>query len=420
MSNRRQPQRIPPPIDHGVEAFSGETILQELPGDLSLLLWKTVRTVRLWARLDPSERPKAFTPDALEHRLDLLAAAPVDPQLAEEIRRASTVLGPGEAASAEIAKACQQIAEWAKSQEAFGTALEFMQAAAFAEPTNASLAREVALLARQRGEYARAESWFRQAISTARRTQSHADYVRSYLGLGKVHRIRGNYTTARKMYIRALRAASRRSNRELAGRAYHDLATIAILMERSRDVERYARAALEAYGTGHPWLPILAYDVAAFWMERGYFKEAVRVFQAIPSELGTPGERLLRAAALVRSAAAAEDHLNYVGSWREASRLLGRPGVEAAAATALVNMARGAESAGDLDRAEKAAEKARQMAVARGETENQRAAEGIIESVRHVRRVRTTPREVQKVPPRAVSRLAAGFSDAMASGAGNS
>lgn len=414
MSSRRQPQRIPPPIDHGAEAFTGETILQEISGDLALLLWKTVRTVRLWAGLEPSGCSGAFTPGARERRLALLEAVPVDPQLGEEIRRASLVLGAGEADPVEISSACQQIAEWAKRQEALGTALEFMQTAAFADPTNSALAREVAILARQRGEYARAESWFRRAISVARRTGDYVIYTRSFLGVGKIHRLRGNLSAARNAYIRALRASRRRANRELMGMAYHDLATLGIVQERPRDVERYARAALDAYGPGHRWLPILAYDVAVHWMMCGYFKEATQVFRAIPSELGSPAEQLVRAAALVRSAAAADDRESYRVGWQAASRLLGRPAANDGLAIALVNLAQGAESAGDWDRAEAFAERAHRIAARRGEVKSEAVARGVIESVRHARRIPQPTRETESAPPRSVSRFATDLSVAIA------
>ena len=68
MTGRRQPQRIPPPIDHGSERIDAELVLREYPGELGVALWKTVRTVRLWTALRPEARGSAFRPGAYERR----------------------------------------------------------------------------------------------------------------------------------------------------------------------------------------------------------------------------------------------------------------------------------------------------------------------------------------------------------------
>ena len=72
MSRRRQPHRIPPPISHGPEMLDSEIVLHELPDDVGLLLWKTVRSLRLWSDADADQRTGLFADDAHDLRLEQL------------------------------------------------------------------------------------------------------------------------------------------------------------------------------------------------------------------------------------------------------------------------------------------------------------------------------------------------------------
>src|SRR5690606_24299526 len=125
-----------------------------------------------------------------------------------------------------------------------GTALEFAQAAAVAVPAEADAAQEAARLARTRTEYHRAETWYRQAVSRARRSRDWAGFARGYIGLGIVHRQRGGYPQAGKSLIRGLRAARRFSIRPLEAAAAHELTVLGIHTLRARDVARFARMSI--------------------------------------------------------------------------------------------------------------------------------------------------------------------------------
>ena len=416
MDKRRRAHRVPPPLSYGPETVEGEPILDEVLGDAGLLLWKTARSVRLWAGLPVDERGRAFSADAYRHRRQLLKNTPVPEAVRAELKRAALILGGEPVVEAEIATACRRVAEWAEQQGMLGTAVAFAQAAALTLPEDAAMAREVALLTRKTGEFARAETWFRQAITVARQTRNGPVFIRSYLGLGKMYVLRGNYPAARSAYLRALRGAQRRQLHELAGMAHHELAVVAVRAHRPGELGRHVRAALEAYGPGHELLAALSHDVAIFWMKEGYFVEAMRVFETISPEFGAPLDRLIRAAALVRASGAAGDRARYAAGMREATRLLRHPAASEGVATALLNMARGAESAGDLDRATELAERSRQAASARGESEIVLAAEAVADSVKGGRRASEVVREQGKRAPRAVARLADDLAEAMDAG----
>ena len=405
-NRQRQPERIPPPLDQGPEVLDGAPIFDEFAPEEALALWKTVRSVRLWLRVQPEQRAEAFVPGSLDQRLEMLRAAIAGRPLLADLEALAGVLGGGEVNPEEIGAACHRMAEWAERRGAVGTAIEFMQAAAFACPDDAGLARQVALLTRQRGEFPRAETWFRQAIATGRRTKDWAAYIRSYLGLGTLQMLRGNYPAARKMMLRGLHAAKRHSSRELIAMAYHDLAVVSGRTGRSSEMRRFAGAALAAYGKGHARVPALAYDVAVFWLGQGYFAQALEVFEATPPDFGTPLDRLVRAAAIARAAGALRDRRAFYAASREVSRLVGNPAVAQGVANALVNLAHGARSIGDAVDAREYAERALEVAHARGESETVLEAETLIESTRAEGAADAPPAAAKKGPPRQVAELA--------------
>jgi tetratricopeptide (TPR) repeat protein len=380
-SKRRQPQRLPPPITHGAEALDGEVILNEHPDELGLLLWKTVRSIRLWAELGEGERGRAFDQEAHHRRLERLNAASVPAEIAGPLTRAADVLHP-RARSATIAAACRSVAQWSSSQGAVGTAIEFLQAAALALPTDAALAHDLARLARTHAEYLRAETWYRQAIARARRAGQWYDFARAYIGLGNTFRLRGSFPQARKCLIRGLRAAKRFSHQPLVAAGYHDLMVLALNSGRPAEVTRYAHAALHAYGQGHSNLPALAFDYGAFILESGYFAEALRIFRSVPDTFGQPIHQLTRYSAIVRAAGALRDRSVYAEAWSAAEALIDRADVVSAATYALMDMARGAEGMGDVEAAERTALRSVEAASEHGETALEQEALAVLASAR--------------------------------------
>src|SRR5690606_25268000 len=126
-------------------------------------------------------------------------------------------------------------------------------------------------------------TWYRQAISRARKGRQWYEFSRSYIGMGTIFVLRGNYPAARKSLIRGLRAAKRFSIRPLAAAAYHELMVLAIQAARPIEVTRYAHSAILAYGKGNPRLPALAFDYGAFLMSKGHYAEALRTFRSVPT-----------------------------------------------------------------------------------------------------------------------------------------
>jgi tetratricopeptide (TPR) repeat protein len=417
-TGRRQPQRLPPPITWGASALDGGLILEEFPDDLGLVLWKTARSVHLWAELPHSERAEAFAPSAFQGRIRFLKQAVPDTGLRRLLESASDVLRGVAVDTVGIAAACRRLAEWADEGGKLATALEFMQAAAFVRPEDADLPLAVAKLARRSAEYARAETWYRQAISTARRTRNRSAFARAYLGLGITHRQRGAYPAARNALLRSLRAARRHSLREVVAMAYHELAGIGIRTSNASEVRRYTRAALEAYGPGNPGLTALAHDVAVFWMKLGYFPAALRVFSAIPASYGGATEQLALHANRVRAAGAVGDRDLFEDSWAEADQFILRADTAQTAADALVSMTRGAQSIGDWSRAEEAGRRARELAKQRGEFEQLAEADALLEAITGRRRIVTSAEMPSTTASESFDSLAMQLAEAKTAGAG--
>lgn len=276
---RRHPHRTAPPIDHGDARIDAEVALRELDAELGLLVWKTVRTVRLWAELPPRERGRAFSDGAHAERLERIAGL-ADGAPRHELERAAAVLRGSRVDAEEVSEACRELAAWAEERGATGTALELMQAAAFTAPEDAAAARDAGRLAALREEGARAESWYRHAVGIARRTRDNANFARSFLGLGELFVARGSSAAAGKAFTRALRIARRHSQHEVTGDSYRHLAKLA---GRGGEVARLTEAALEAYRPGHPALPALAADFAAYLAGRGLAEPARRLVEGIPA-----------------------------------------------------------------------------------------------------------------------------------------
>ena len=411
MSGRRQPQRIPPPIAHGIERIDAEPVLREYPGALGMVLWKTVRSVRLWTELTPEARRAAFAAGSHERRLALVEAATENVELRSNLRITAGVLR-GDAVAEEVAEACFNISEWAFTAGGAGTALEFIQAAALADPLKALFAYRVSVYSASRGEYARAETWARQTMSAGRRTRDWKHFVYGLLSLAMIYRWRGNLPLSRKTMHRAVKVALRHSLRETAAYAYTGLLG-SIEPTRTAEINRYARAALKAFGPGHHYLPGLAHNVAMTWMETGYFGPALRVFRRIPHDFARPEGRLGIAANMARAAAAAGDLQTYRETRERCEVLLKHPAARISASVSLINLARAALLAGDWDYAEGATERARLLALELGQAQEVMSAEALADALRSERLVGSRPRNDLPESPAPVEQLAEELSAAL-------
>jgi tetratricopeptide (TPR) repeat protein len=389
--------RTPPAILHGGEAFEGAAVLDEMPGPLGVLLFQVARDVYLWAGTPPEEREGLFQPRADTALAEMLREADADVQLELAVMPLVRMADAPELAQEEqVAVACQHVARWADVNGHLETAIAFAQGAAVVLPTDAAASFAVGRLARRRAEYARAETWYRRAVALGRQSGDWASYSMAFGGLGNLYAQRGNLPVARRFHLRALRSARRHSLRALHGSALHDLFVLAAQMGQPDAAESLARQAFDMYGTDHPRLVFLAADVAYLWMERGRFAPALAVFQALVHHLRRH-EDLITQANMVRAAAGAGERRLFEQTFEEVWDRVARTQNLENAAAVMLELARGATMLGEWERAERAAERAAQIARERAEGKVLLSAEAVLDQVRRNRGVRA--RAAAAAPP---------------------
>lgn len=401
--------RVPPALTRGPENVPAGGILDEAPGDLGVLLWRSVRNVNLWSATPPARRGALFAGGAAGVREHDLARLEVDGELAGPLSVMVRLLeAPGGIEVERVVHACRRISCRAEQHGWLATALEFMQAAAQAAPQVAALAYAVGRLARRRAEYDRAESWFGRAVVQARRSGDWRSYALAFSGLGNLHVQKGNFPAAKRAHTRCLRAAVRRGLREVEGDAYHDLFVTEIETGAGKDADAIAAEAFRAYGPGHPKLPRLAFDVAYHWMLEGFFVDALRMARALEPHFAAPPERALALSLLARNSGGAGDRRTFDDARLRLDRLLAEGAAADSAARALLGVAQGATSLGEWDLAQEYGARALRVASERREGRIVLATEAALESVR------TRSRAQAQRPRPSASRLADEFVTALA------
>jgi tetratricopeptide (TPR) repeat protein len=380
--------RVPPALTHGdTDAFEGLSVLDDVPGELGLVLWQSVRDAMLWARAGKTDRETLFAPGADRARVAEVLAAGAPDELEEPLKTMAAMLGAAATMREEnVALACRQVSQWAEARGRLAASLSFAQAAAVVTPADPSAAYTVGRLARRRAEHARAETWFRRTIALARQAGDWPTYAQAFLGLGNLYVLRGNFPAARRFLVRALRAAGRNSLHDIEGGALHDLFGIAVETGDAKEAHELARAAFQAYGPHHPRLPRLAHDVAYFWTTQGSFERALSVFKSLVPHFEEPAWRLALMGDLGRSAGGAGDRESFQMAWEEVAELARQhPGSDTVARSYL-DLAHGALSLGAWERADDAAQRALEGATRRGDGKTRLTAEALIDAARRHQR----------------------------------
>lgn len=347
---------IPPAIlREPDETLEASQILDEFKGDLGLLLWNSLRDVTLWSSTPPERRDGLFVTDAAHKRLTLLATSGVEPQLEVSLTTLAAVVGSPASASPEIVSlVCLEVGRWAQGHGAWGTALAYAQAAALSSPEEAGPAYTVGGLALRWGRLARAETWLRRAIGLARRGRDWQSYAQAYVDLGTLYARREVAHLARRYFTQAMRAARRHGLLAIRGAALHGLFLLAMDAGELDDAERYAKAAMRAYGRGHPRLAELLHDIAYLWVTRESYQRALPMLQKLLVARTDPGDRMLTLAVLARAAAGAGERRMYEDAWSGAWALITRPGAQEDHTRTLVELARAAAKLRDWLRMEQA------------------------------------------------------------------
>ncbi|MBW3629474.1 MAG: hypothetical protein KY464_09270 [Gemmatimonadetes bacterium] len=403
----RRRHRVPFPLTDTAELFEGGEILREFDSDVAVVLWKSYKNVMLWAGAHHEDRAGLFATGAGERRRAEIRATSAEAAIEQPLQELAALLdAPGEADAVMIAGACRALSAWAAARNASASALLFMQAAALTSPADADAACSVGRMARNRAEYARAETWFRQAIVAARAAENWTAYTQAYVGLGKVFTHRGALPSARRALVLAYRTATRHHLRELRGWALSDLGIVSIQAGRWADACACIRNALTIYGPAHPLSANLVHDVAYGWIKEGWFAPAVRLLAKVGPRLSDRLVRVHVSSSLARASGGAGDGTQFNAAVAELRDLSTDPALAALMPDAWLDVAHGAASLGRWDSAEQAAAAALRLAENQAQARVRFEAEATLASIRGDR-VAATLRGASAIRvPNAVSELA--------------
>ena len=388
-SRHRGPSRpwiVPPGLLMQGEPFEGYHVLDETRDELGLLLWQSLRDVEVWAMAGPDERRELFMSGAMVQRLERIEEEvdPTVPVRAVLVGLASLLAEPTRVMPAQVCELCETLSRWASDAGLPRTALAFAQRAAMSMPDEAGPAYLVGLVSRRAADYRRAEVWFRRALAIARHAHDWRVYSLAHTGLGQMHMQRGDAPRARIRLLRALRAARRHGIWSVRSIALHDLFCIAATGPDPRLAEQYARAAFRSYGRRHPRLPVLAHDIARFWMSRGSHDLALVIFQAVLPHFARPQEHMLGLSNLGQAAGGAGDADLFTQVWNDVWTMIDERDDTELVAEALINLAYGAQSLGQVVRMDMAASYALTVATRRNEAQETLVAEQLLQLSRHM------------------------------------
>jgi tetratricopeptide (TPR) repeat protein len=375
--------RVPPPPQRGFGAADGAAVLSENVAGFGVLLWDVARDVVLWATSAPAELEEVFAPALERMRMASLVVQPVAPVLESALSvLARAPRSPQPVSRERVSLACSQISHWADGNGAVATASAFAHAAAVTCPGSARLSYEAGRFARRQADYTRAEMWLARAVLLGRQLEDWSSCINARGGLGNLYIQRGNYRRAERHHRRALQLARRTGSRDLEGTALHGLFLINSESGREAEMNACARAAHQAYGEGHPKLPVLAHDVACAWMEQGYFTRSLDVFEALHPHFSRD-QRVAVLANICRAAAGTGDVGRFSTAWADTHTLIEAGHGEEYVAEAMLDLALGAALLMQWERAECSANRSLEIATVRREARIQITAEAVLQQIRN-------------------------------------
>ncbi len=359
----------------------GARVLAELDPEHGVLLFDVLRVVSTWAA-DAGEAGWYDRRVLLKWEKDTLTGS-----LDEHLRSAVAVclgelLHPEKSDARQLSLCCLQISEWALGRAAVETSLEFQRLAALVWPTNARLAY---MTGRRYGGVSRskeADIWLRRAARIARWYSDWEAFVDALTSIGMLAYRQGNFPRARAFLDRALRVARRHGLRRLEGEILHDRFTVAFISREKTDAEAFARRAYERYLPSHERLPALAYDLAYYWLTRGYAGRALAVLVLLRPHFTDPVPQFQVLCASARAAGALGDPETVRALWVDANRLMDVASSSPVFGVALIDLGYGAAHIGAWTDAEAAFLRAAEAAGASGQTEDSARAEAAAGAVR--------------------------------------
>jgi tetratricopeptide (TPR) repeat protein len=374
-----RPRGIPPPPLPRVEF----DVLKADEGVLGVALWHSVRIVLLWAGTPPDNRPGLFRPVGESVRERYAHACLAAPELADALgifaflQQAPEVVEAGP-----VAAACHAVYRWADRRGLLATAAHFAEAAAYAQPTNATWAVDAGWICRRLGGVEmleRSTAWYLRAYGLAARAKDRKETLRSLTGYGALMKDLGRLDDARAAYEQSARRALRTGRARRAAVAYHYLFALAVETGNLEEAFAHADRALTLYPIHDSRIPFLLHDFAYQLVRLHHYRHALRLLESAAGRLDRPHELGLFFGTMAQAAGGARRPDRYRAAERAALRLIAIN--EEHAAAALECLAEGARSLEDWGRAEKYALKALEVARARSDSVEEQLVLALLEVV---------------------------------------
>ena len=293
-------------LRHPGERLEGESILEELPGDLGVLLWRTSRDVTLWASTPPKARGQLFSEESGDLRLNRLAETEIPEAIAASLDTINGMLTMSHRADADVlAVCCLKVASWARREGLLDTGIAFAQAGAVASPEFAEAALHTGIHAAAARQDVCAETWLRRARGLARRERNRNAYAVSLVELGELYARRADEQRATVVYRQACRAGRRGGVRPVMMRAAHGLLRLARQRGDAAAAAEHAAAAQRACRPNVPGAAEVLLELARFWTDAGEVENArqglLRLARHRSTLPLTPAGRLAAAALTARA-----------------------------------------------------------------------------------------------------------------------
>lgn len=288
-------------------------MLRELQNEpFGPFVWSTYRLLVTWAAAGSEHRERLYDregTEALVHQIVSVSDVSPDPDV-ESPGAGLVVLLTGvlerEPNDHEQALAALTVSEWALSTGLIETALAYSGLAAGLGNTS----RHAWLAGRLYRRHARvheAEAWYRAADAAATRELDWETKARTLNSRGRLALDVGRYPDARQLFVQALRLEQRYHLHEREAETHHHLFAVGVATHDHVLADQEIERVISGYGPDHPKLPFFAHDLAAYWMDKGDYGNALNVLTALLERHFTdsPAARLLVLGSSARAAGGA-------------------------------------------------------------------------------------------------------------------
>lgn len=317
--------------------------LRELPGGIAEIAFEVLNLLWLFGSLGVYRRGAWFKPDELQAlEEEILTSSGLDPLLRSALGLIVGELARPNEQTAVLPQACAAAAEWAIGASARGTALAFIELSALACPLSGRLALLAGRALKTHSKIREAEYWLRRSGKLAHLGRDWETLVLSQSSLGMLYWNQGATARAERHLSRALRYAKKYKLRGEIGVINHELFVVRATSDQLPGVEQFARAAFRYYLPNHPRLPHLAYDLAYYWLMRGYVHRVVPLFRELLPHFPEPAQQIQVLSALARAAGASGDRDSFAEAWAASQPLLSNPAIQTTRAAALIDLGFGA------------------------------------------------------------------------------